>query len=190
VCGVEFAARAGNAKYCDKCRKSTEQDQRRERVRRFRVKQKEKPKVFNCTVCGAVIDGGNGNSKFCSACLENRRKEKRKEKSKRTDTCRGCVDACVINNGSGVACEYLNRNGRCRPWPIVNGVCAGKCTTEREFVEWPWDTERARKLLEKGKSAEDVAAELGITKNALNNWIFRGMPNGTEKGYHKPSDSL
>jgi hypothetical protein len=72
----------------------------------------------------------------------------------------------------------------------VNGVCAGKCTTEREFVEWPWDTERARKLLEKGKSAEDVAAELGITKNALNNWIFRGMPNGTEKGYHKPSDSL
>jgi hypothetical protein len=155
--------------------------QKKERLRQWRAKQKAKPKVFNCTVCGAVIDGGNGNSKFCSACLENRRKEqgkasdekrkeKRKEKSKRTDTCRGCVDY------SGSTCEYLLNHERCRPWPIANNCCVGRCTTEREFVEWPWDTERARKLLEEGKSVKDVAVELGVTKNAINNWIFRGMP--------------
>jgi hypothetical protein len=177
VCGAKFTAKAGNAKYCAQCRKNIENQQRRERVRRWKAKQKQKPAEYKCTICGSTIVGGNGYSKFCADCLEGRRTEqkkayaekRKKEKSERTDTCRGCVDY------SGSTCEYLLNHGRCRPWPIVNNCCAGKCTTEREFVEWPWDTKRARKLLENGKSVKDVAAELGVTKNALNNWIFRGM---------------
>jgi hypothetical protein len=181
-CGAEFEANAPQAKYCNACREARYKQQRRAWYEE--QKAKRHAAAPKCIQCGAPIWGGNGNSKYCPKCSKARRQEQNKESAERVAkrpkkvTCHGCVDAVSRTGGSAFGCDYFLHYGHCRPWPIVNGVCAGRSTKKREFVEWPWDTEKARKLFEKGKAEEEVAAELGITKNALNNWIFRGMPNG------------
>lgn len=87
--------------------------------------------------------------------------------------CRGCI--YKSGRGSDQLCAFLLLTGRVRPCPPGRD-CTVK-TMEGEELDiakaLSFDEVRAVELLGEGKSAGEIAAELGVTRNKIYSWANR-----------------
>jgi hypothetical protein len=139
-----------------------------------------------CQRCGRTFQSKGTSAKYCPECKplvakeQQRRAYIKKGGIPKTGTweenreyykgCKGCVDYAAHYQGCGFSSKY----GILRPWPFrAGGGCAGWTDKPRRTEDWPeypWDTDRAREMIQRGEPVAQIAKELGRSVNALNAW--------------------
>lgn len=96
-------------------------------------------------------------------------------------SCNGCIYAGRA--GKQPICEYILKTQRRRPCPPGAG-CTVKRMEERSVpVKSDWDRERARQLLEEGKTDLEAADAVDCTLTAFRSWKYRaGLAKAKREG--------